>query len=164
MKLLEILTGGKATEIISTVGDAIDKNIYSKEEKAQDALKAEELANETEERRIALDQEELNKRIDSYIKLTELDVENTKDARAREVSITQSEHSSWLQKNIMPLLAIIIIGYTFILWTLILFRNYEPKTNESMIIGSLSTISVTVISYYFGSSLSSAKKDEFLKK
>lgn len=161
-KLLSLLGGGAAEKIIDTVKDTVDEFTYSKEEKAADSQKAAERAEEIEFRRRALDNEELEKQLAFYTSEHTLDVENTKSAREREVQITQSDNSSWLQKNIMPILALLIIGYTFVLWTMILFKNYEPKTNEAMIIGSLSTISVTVISYYFGSSLSSSKKDTFL--
>jgi hypothetical protein len=44
------------------------------------------------------------------------------------------------------------------MWGMVLFRNYNPKTNEAMIIGSLTTIAMTVISYYFGGIVTSFKK------
>ena len=153
-KLLQILTGG----VLDKVGTIVDDTIYSKEEKAADALKAQSNAEEFELKRQELENSYAEKELDFYSVLAEQEVENTKSAREREIEVISATNSSWLLRNITPILALIIISVTFALWGMVLFRNYNPKTNEAMIIGSLTTISMTVISYYFGGIVTSVPK------
>ena len=160
-KLLSVLFGGDNP--LKTVSDIVDTYVYTKEEKAADSIKATNQAQELELRREQLDQERIKYEIESFLKEKQLDIDNTKDARNREIEITNSVNASWLQKNIAPVIGLLVILYTFVLWTLILFRQYDPKPSESMIIGGLTTLSATVISYYFGSSASSKSKDETIK-
>ena len=161
-KLLSVLFGGDNP--LKTVSDIVDTYVYTKEEKDANDVKAQELTQEYQYRREQLDQQRIALEIDNYLKEKQIDSENVKDARNREIEVTKSENSSWLQKNIAPILALLVIIYTFVLWTLILFRNYEPKQSESMIIGGLTSITATVIGYYFGSSASSKMKDEYIQK
>lgn len=157
-KLLKIL-GLDGEKLIDAAKDAADEFIYSKEERVGDSLREKQLMFEQELRRQELDKEVFQMEAEAYLKASELFYKDIESARNREVAITNSDNASMLQKNIMPLLAIVVVLFTFTIWTMILFRRYDPKVNEAMIIGSLTTISVTIINYYFGSSNSSAKKD-----
>jgi len=81
-------------------------------------------------------------------------------AGTEEIAIATNDKAPLLNKVVTPILALFVVGSTFLIWALILFRNYEPKASESMIIGSLTTLAAAVLSYYFGSSLSSHNKDK----
>jgi hypothetical protein len=93
-------------------------------------------------------------------KQMDIQAKENESARKREIEIATNDKAPLLNKIITPILALIIVCSTLIIWALILFRHYEPKSSESMIIGALTTLSAGVISYYFGSSLSSHNKDK----
>lgn len=157
-KLIEILTGGLGTKVLDKVGTIVDDSIYSKEERAADEIKAQLQAEEFELKRQELENSLIEKELDLYGIQMEQEVENTKSAREREIEVINATNSSWLLRNITPILAVLIVASTFAMWGMVLFRNYNPKTNEAMIIGSLTTIAMTVISYYFGGIVTSFKK------
>jgi hypothetical protein len=133
--------------------DSADKLFTSKEEKLK-------LQNDL--------QAELNRAIEaeraSVLKEVELQLADTANARQREIDLAKDEHTPLINKVITPVLALITIGSTFAIWGMILFRNYEPKNSESMIIGSLTTICASCMSYYFGSSTGSHQKSRQLDK
>jgi hypothetical protein len=81
--------------------------------------------------------------------------------------IYQWEHemNSWLKENVGPILAMITVIGTFALFALAFFLKVDG-TNEKvlfMVIGALSSIATTVVTYYFGSSEGSAKKNEIFQ-
>ncbi len=150
-KVLTNLFGGKASDIISSVGNVVDNFVQTKEEKDAAKLEITKAINE----HIHNMEVEVTKQMDIQAKENE-------SARKREIEIATNDKAPLLNKIITPILALIIVCSTLIIWALILFRHYEPKSSESMIIGALTTLSAGVISYYFGSSLSSHNKDKQL--
>jgi len=88
-------------------------------------------------------------------------------AREHEVKITEEAKSSWLQKNVAPILAIISVSATLILFYFLVFTKLDPSVEKIVlyILGVLSTILSQVYSYYFGSSAGSkAKQEQLFKK
>jgi hypothetical protein len=65
-----------------------------------------------------------------------------------------------------PILAMLILGSTFIFWYIIIFKDIEKEKEVliSGIIGSLTTVSMGVVGYYFGSSIGSANKQSQIDK
>ena len=110
--------------------------------------------------------EEIQPLLDDYDKELPLLLADLADARNREIAIATSEHSPLLNKIITPLLAILILGSCFLLWYMVLFKDISPQKETIMagIIGSLTTLSMGVVGYYFGSSQGSRDKSETLKK
>jgi hypothetical protein len=102
---------------------------------------------------------ELTKQMD--IEQKEMD-----SARKREIDIAISDKAPLLNKIITPILALLVLGSTFIFWYIIIFKDLEPHKEVlvSGIIGSLTTISMGVIGYYFGSSIGSKDKQTLLDK
>lgn len=150
-KVLTNLFSGGASKLIDSAKGIISEFHLSPEEK----LKAEKELTELMNNHIQAMEQELTKQMDIQAK------END-SARQREVQLATSDKVPLLNKIITPLLAIFIVVSVIIIWALILFRNYEPKTNEAMIIGALTTLAANVISYYFGSSLGSHNKQKQL--
>ena len=72
----------------------------------------------------------------------------------------------WLATNITSILALVIVGLTFLLWTGTLFHKFEDEQKDVVlfILGSLSTMSAGVVAYYFGSSSGSQKKSDTIDK
>jgi fluoride ion exporter CrcB/FEX len=96
----------------------------------------------------------------------EIQQKENDSARQREVQIATSDKAPVLNKIISPLLALLILGSTFLFWYFILFKdlNKEKEMLVSGIVGSLTTLSMGVVSYYFGSSIGSHQKQERLDK
>jgi len=153
--VLKNLFAGGASKIIETVSETVDKFVMTKEEKEAAKL-------------------EIQKAINSHLELME--VEATKQmeiqakendsARNREIQIATSDKAPLLNKIITPLLSLLVLGSTFIFWYIIIFKDIDPQKEIliSGIIGSLTTISMGVIGYYFGSSIGSHNKQIQLDK
>lgn len=148
------LFSGGASEIIKTVGDTVDKFITTKSEKEQLNIELQKVIIAHEEKMADLTQAELN----AYL----ADSQSARDTYSK---IEESENASWLSKNILPILALTItIGFFGLL--IYMFGNTVPKDNERILdimLGSLGTAWVTVVSFFFGSSMSSHAKDTTLR-
>jgi hypothetical protein len=140
----DLFTGG-AGMLVEKVGKAIDQVITSDEERLtlENEMYKAESEYKTEMR--ALD-----------IKETGLYLKDVSSARKEQSRIQESENGSWLSKNIQPFLAIMVVGVTFIIFTMVLTGYFDSDSKEStitmMILGSLVTIVTQIISYFFGAS------------
>lgn len=69
--------------------------------------------------------------------------------------------NSWLKDNVGPILALVTVIGTFALFGLSFFLKVDGASEKVlfMVIGALSSIATTVVTYYFGSSEGSAKKN-----
>lgn len=147
-----LLNGGK---IVEQVGNVIDNLSTSKEEKEQLKIELEKEINRHSE----VVETELTKRI-------EIELKDNQDARAREIQVATSDKAPLINKIVTPVLAFIIIGLTFTMWCLIVFKQI-PESNRdtaNIIVGSLTTLSMGVVSYYFGSSAGSKAKQQTIEK
>lgn len=100
------------------------------------------------------------------LKEIEAHLADTANARQRDIEANNSVNSSWLAKNITPLLAIGIVALTFTMWYIILFKDI-PQNKEALvagIVGSLTTICMGVVGYYFGSSAGSNAKQKHIER
>ncbi len=147
-----------AGSIVEAVGNAIDKNVTSDEE------------------RKALDNEMTKAKMQYEIEVATLGLQekqaylaDTASARENQSRIQESEHASWIAKNVHPILAISIVGLTFFMYWYIVFsdkstsifkNNPELKDIIIYILGALTTIATQVVSYFFGSSSGSADKNK----
>ena len=99
------------------------------------------------------------------LKKLEAEYADKDSARKREMAISTSEHSPWLNKIITSLLALGIVGLAFALFAVILFLEVTPANKDILIflLGNLTTLVGLVCSYYFGSSVGSKDKTEEIK-
>ena len=147
-----------ASSLVEAVGDAIDKNFTSDEEKK--AIEA-EIAKAT---------------MQYEVEMKTLGIEETKayladahSAREHQSRVQESEHASWLAKNVHPLLAVCIIGLTFFMYFWIIGGSIEKLAQNGTkdiviyILGALTTISTQVAAYYFGSSQGSKDKQKAME-
>lgn len=103
---------------------------------------------------------------DEINRLIELEYADIDSARQREVAIATSEHVPFIVKIVQPLLAMIIVTLTFALLYMIMFKHVANVEKDIIIyvLGALTTYVGTILSYYFGSSSSSNRKDEAIKQ
>lgn len=138
------------TELLGIGGKLIDKLIPDPEAKAKAQLELTKLAQEGELARMAAEVADLD------------------SARKREMAVATSENAPYLNKVIVPVLALGVLIATFFLFGLIMFNEgLIDSTRKDIIIyvlGVLSAISTQIISYYFGSSKGSADKNTSLDK
>jgi len=95
-------------------------------------------------------------------------LKDTNDARQREVQIATSDKAPLLNKIITPVLALGILGLTFVLFGVVMFDNTPVEASRKdiliYVLGVLSDVSTQVAAYYFGSSAGSKEKTEALKE
>lgn len=100
------------------------------------------------------------------------EVEDRNAARQRESQIATSEAAPAINKIVTPVLALGTVAIAMFLFGAVLFQtgliDASRKDLAIYILGALTTAVTQILSYYFGSSDSSAKKnnviDEMLKK
>ena len=150
-KLLQMLGLGPE-KLIDSLGNVVDKFIYTKAEKEAVMLELTKEVNRNFEALASIDLETLKSQL-----------ENTSNARQRDIEANNSEKASWLAKNITPILAIVIILLTFFLYGWIMLGGEYLKDRENVIfavLGSLTTMAAAIISYYFGSSLGATRQKD----
>ncbi|MBW8190361.1 hypothetical protein K0504_04870 [Neiella marina] len=146
-----------ASSLVEAVGDAIDKNFTSDEERQ--ALEAEmakaSMQYELEMATLGLEEKKVH-------------LADTASARDHQSRVQESEHASWLAKNVHPLLAVGIIGLTFFMYFWIIQGDLSEIDKNGVkdiviyILGALTTIATQVAAYYFGSSQGSKDKQKSL--
>lgn len=157
MKIFSKLFSSATSTLIATVGDAIDKTITSDEERK-------ELENELAKASMHYDLETSKLAFEEK----QAELANTADARNNQSRIQESEHTSWLAKNVHPILALGIVGLTFTIYFWIIYRGWGDIEETGMkeiiiyILGALTTISTQVAAYFFGSSQGSKDKQKAL--
>jgi hypothetical protein len=106
------------------------------------------------------------------MKLKELDLEYAKlDAQDRDsarkayAAVATSENSTKLDKAVVPILALGVVGLAFSLIGILMFVN-TPQDQQQIIIfalGFITSAATQVLSFYFGSSQGSKDKTEEIK-
>lgn len=146
-----------ASSLVDAVGNAIDKNTTSDEERQEfenEILKA-SMRHEVEMATLGLEEK----------KSVLVDIA---DARGNQSRIQEAEDASWLAKNVHPMLAIGIIALTFFMYYWIISGGSETLTDSGVkeiiiyILGALTTLSTQVAAYFFGSSAGSKSKQKAL--
>lgn len=159
MNFFTDLVGGGTASLVTAVGDAIDKNVTSDEEKKQldNELAKSDMQYQVQMATLGLQEKE------AYLA-------DSASARDNQSRVQESEHASWIAKNVQPMLAVGIIGLTFFMYWYIVFsgdpkdsvlaQRPEMKDIIIYILGALTTIVTQVVSYFFGSSTGSADKSK----
>ncbi|WP_028885739.1 hypothetical protein [Teredinibacter turnerae] len=146
-----------ASNLVEAVGDALDKNFTSDEERKSIEL---ELRKASMQYELEIASLSLNEK-KAYLA-------DTSSAREHQSRVQESEHASWLAKNVHPLLAVSIIGLTFLMYFWIIQGGAARLEADGMkdiiiyILGALTTVSTQVAAYFFGSSQGSKDKQKSL--
>ena len=100
------------------------------------------------------------------LEMAKIDASNTADARKMNSDIQNSATASWLAKNIAYVIDVAIIAGALTM-TFVVFIVGVPEQNKSMAftaLGSLWTLTGTVVNFHRGSSAGSkAKTEEMIK-
>jgi hypothetical protein len=100
------------------------------------------------------------------LEMAKLDMANTADARKMNSEIQNSTTASWLAKNIAYVIDVSIIAGALTM-TFVVFIVGVPEQNKSMAftaLGSLWTLTGTVVNFHRGSSAGSKAKTEEMMK
>ena len=125
-------------------------------------LKQAEMEHEEELLKLKLEIDKLGlQELDMYLK-------DVVSARDREASIATSKDAPILNKIVTPVLALTVIGLTFILFSIVMFDTSPVEASRKdilvYVLGALAAIATQVTAYYFGSSSGSKDKAEELKR
>jgi hypothetical protein len=84
------------------------------------------------------------------------------NARQREIDLASDERVPMMVKIVVPVLALGVTGFSFLLFALLIFVDVKPENKDILIyvLGSLTGAVTMVLGYYFGSSLGSKDKDK----
>lgn len=147
----DINTGiGSVADLIKTV---VTRVVKDPQQQAEIALQVEQLkqSGELAEMTNATD-------------LFKAEVDDRKSARDRDTEVNISENAPFISKIITPVLAAGIVLLTFTLFGLVMFQNQiiDPSKKDIVIyvLGALTTVLSQVISYYFGSTSASTKRND----
>lgn len=152
MSILSTIFSGGASTLVESVGKVLDDVITTKEEKGHldNEIRKAQMQFEVDMRKMSIDEKRMV-------------IEDTGNARNREIQVAQSEHATKLSKNVSPYLALGTTGITLVLFFVLIFRSGTvPESSKDIILyilGVLSAVLTQIYSYYFGSSASSAAKD-----
>lgn len=158
------LIGGGVSALVDSIGDAFDKNITSDEERAEQAniLKKTETSAMVEMRTLDIKEREIEADI------TKAELADTDSARDNQSLVQESEHSSWLAKNVHGGLAVFIIAVTFYLFYILVTKGTvglgEDRDLIFLIVGYIAGMASQVIGYFYGSSSSSSFKTKLMSK
>jgi hypothetical protein len=135
--------------LVTVGGKLIDKLIPDPEAKAKAQLELAKMAQDGELAKMA-----------NETKLLELNNANTDSAREMNAKVQESTNASWLAKNTAYALDIGIVTATiFLAW--FAFMKGVPEANKELVymaLGSLITMSGTVLNFHRGSSQGSKDK------
>jgi hypothetical protein len=115
---------------------------------------------------IAGDPKAIEKLQELELEMAKLDMANTADARKMNSEIQSSTTASWLAKNIAYVIDVAIIAGALTM-TFVVFIVGVPEQNKSMAftaLGSLWTLTGTVVNFHRGSSAGSKAKTEEMMK
>jgi hypothetical protein len=115
---------------------------------------------------IAGDPKAAEKIAELELEMAKIDAANTADARKMNSEIQNSATASWLAKNIAYVIDVAIIAGALTM-TFVVFIIGVPEQNKSMAftaLGSLWTLTGTVVNFHRGSSAGSKAKTEELMK
>lgn len=159
---IKSLVSGGLKGLLDGAGTIISKFKADPTKVAEFEKEMEELRinSELEANRIALEAERIkNAEIEIYVK-------DAQDARNSNTKIQESEHASWLAKNTLSILTLLITSGFFGLLSYML--KYDvPTANKDILnimLGSLGTAWITVVAFYFGSSAGSKANADTIRK
>jgi hypothetical protein len=115
---------------------------------------------------IAGDPQAAQKLAEVELEMAKIDAANTADARKMNSDIQNSATASWLAKNIAYVIDVAIIAGALTM-TFVVFIIGVPEQNKSMAftaLGSLWTLTGTVVNFHRGSSAGSKAKTEEMMK
>jgi len=147
-----------ASNLVEAVGDAIDKNVTTDEERK-------ELENELAKASMRYGLEIIKLGLEEKKAI----LADTTSARENQSKVQESKHTSWLARNVHSILAVGIIGLTFAMYFWIIQKGWGGFDETGMkdiviyILGALTTVSTQVAAYFFGSSQGSKDKQKALE-
>ena len=102
------------------------------------------------------------------LKKLEAEFADRDSARKRETAIATSEHASWLNKCVTPILALGTVSMSFGLFLVVIFVDVDINSGAKdiliYVLGALNSAMTMVLAYYFGSSVGSKQKSNEIQE
>jgi hypothetical protein len=148
MGWFSFLTDGAST-LVDSIGNAIDKNITSDEERLK-------LRNELTN----INKEFMIKAYEFQAKEDEITQKDRESARLRETELAKAGQSNY---TMTALVVIALLGTGWIIWFL-LSKDIRERELAFMILGFVIAIVKDIFGFYFGSSRGSSLKDDTIRQ
>ena len=142
-------------DIVSVGMKVLDRVIPDPEQKAKAQLDLQELAQQGELAHIQAD-------LDRF----KAEVEDRDSARKAHAEVATSANSTQLDKAVVPLLALGVVGLAFMLIAVLMFVD-TPDNQQQLVIfalGFVTSAAGQVLSFYFGSSQGSKDKTKEMQE
>lgn len=153
-KITSAILGGGEGKLLNAATDLLDKSTFSKEEKENLKLEL-----------IKLDLEDKQKQADMAIKETELILKDTENARAMQIAALGQE-DKFSKRFIYYLASFVVIAA--VAFGIMLFFVFVPKENQRMVEMFADVFlfagALTVLNFFFSSTVSSRKNSEVLRE
>lgn len=159
--ITKIFSGG-AGDLVQKIGDTVRSFVTTK----GDVMKNDETLKELDAKILEMTNAHIEKMASLAQEQFSSELKDMADARNREIQIANSDKAPYINKVLTPILALIITALCFSIWYIVVFEAI-PKEKELLvggICGSVTTILMMVMAYYFGSSAGSKQKSEQLNK
>jgi len=114
---------------------------------------------------IAGDPQAAQKIAELELEYAKLDAQDRDSARKTYATVATSENATKLEKLVVPILALGVVGLAFILIAVLMFVD-TPNDQQQLVIfalGFITSAAGQVLSFYFGSSQGSKDKTEDMK-
>jgi hypothetical protein len=96
------------------------------------------------------------------------DEASKKAAADRAMIIQTAPGTSWLARNITPIMGLVVLAFAFIFFVFVLRYDFNKTGMQKDIVvymlGVVSTLVTMVVGYYFGSSKGSSDKSKMIEK
>jgi hypothetical protein len=157
LNLLKSVAPALATAVAGPLGAAAITAISSKlgvSDSVEEVAKA-----------IAGDPQAAQKLAELELEYAKLDAQDRDSARKAYAAVATSENSTKLEKLVVPILALGVVGLAFTLIGILMFVD-TPSDQQQLVIfalGFITSAAGQVLSFYFGSSQGSKDKTEEMK-
>lgn len=98
------------------------------------------------------------------LNVLKLEQEDRDNARQREIEMAKTDAPT-LSKIIVPLIAIVWVGFSFVIYILTLSGTFEATSHiQEGVITDITHIAILIVGYYFGSSKGSKDKQKHIHR
>lgn len=149
MSLLGNIGAALGSNILHTVTDTVDEYFYTEEEKA-----------DTLSKKTKMIMDMYNDEADRDVKIKEINASDRDSAR--KLQIAALTKGKGIERVFVYLLAMLLIGGSFYFMNIVFTQDIKNENVAMYTLGTINTLLMSVVYYFFGSSLGSNTKTDMI--